>query len=46
MSGYILEASEGLDIRDIERRYDLARGELALVEQRGELYIVYLSAGG
>ncbi len=43
--GYVSKALEGLDMTDIERRHDLANGELALAKE-GELYIVYLPEGG
>jgi hypothetical protein len=43
--GYVSKALAGLDLTDIERRHDLAGGELTLAKE-GELYIVYLPEGG
>jgi hypothetical protein len=43
--GYLGKALAGLDLTDIEKRPDLAGGELCLAKP-GELYVVYLPEGG
>jgi hypothetical protein len=43
--GYLGKALKGLGIADIEKKADLAQGELCLAKP-GELYIIYLPEGG
>ncbi|MCC5930155.1 MAG: DUF4038 domain-containing protein [Cyclobacteriaceae bacterium] len=43
--GYMKEALHGLDIKDIEKRHDLAGGKLCLAKA-GKTYLVYLPEGG
>jgi hypothetical protein len=43
--GFLGKALSGIDITDIEKRFDLAQGNRCLAKP-GELYIVYLPEGG
>ncbi len=44
--GAIASAFEGLDVTDIERRWDLAEGGAPLLAKPGALYVAYMPEGG
>jgi hypothetical protein len=44
--GLVGKALQGLDLADIEKRWDLTEGEQPLLAKAGELYVSYLNNGG
>ena len=44
--GAIASAFEGMDVTDIERRWDLAEGGAPLLATSGKVYVAYMPEGG